>query len=133
LAGETSDGADGVEGAVAGLMVRLAVRVTPLKTPEIVADVDAVTEVVVIVKLALVAPAGTVTVAGTAAAFELSVTDTATPPLGAAPLKVTVPVEELPPATLAGFSDNAESVGAEPGGFTVIAANWNTLSSAAES
>ena len=51
------------------------------------------TEVVVTVKFRLVAPAGTVTLAGTAVAPELSDSDTTAPPLGAAPVRVTVPVE----------------------------------------
>jgi len=76
-----------------------------------VADVDAVTDVVVTVNVAVVAPAGTVTLAGVAAALELSESDTAAPPVGAAALSVTVPVDELPPTTLVGLSDTAESVG----------------------
>lgn len=64
---------------------------------------------VVMVKLALVEPAGTVTLAGTLVALELSVIDTAAPPLGAAALKVTVPVEEVPPVTVAGLTETAES------------------------
>jgi hypothetical protein len=45
---------------------------------------------------------------------------TAAPPEGAAPLSVTVPVEALPPATLAGLRESAESVtGAGPAGATV--------------
>jgi hypothetical protein len=56
---------------------------------------------VVTVKLALVAPAGTVTVAGTEAIVE-RLLDRATiaPPDGAAPLKVTVAVVLLPPPTV---------------------------------
>lgn len=118
---------------VAGFTVRAAVRVTPLKSAEIVAEVEEVTEVVVTVKLALVAPAATVTLVGTVAALELSESETTAPPGGAAALKVTVPVEELPPTTLVGFSDTAESVGPAAGGFTVIDENWKTLSRAAES
>jgi hypothetical protein len=113
------------------------VRVTPAKTAEIVAEVGAVTELVVTVKLALLAPAGTVTLAGTAVAPELSDSDTVAPPLGAAALKDTIPVAALPPATLVGLSDSAASVGPGGGGdegrVTASAANWNTLSSAAES
>lgn len=111
--------------AVAGFTVSAAVLVTPAKTAEIVAEVEAVTEVVVTVKLALVAPAGTVTLAGTVAAVELSESDTTAPPEGAAALKVTVPVEELPPWTVAGDSDRAEGVGAGGGAalpFTVSVA-----------
>jgi len=63
------------------------------------------TALVVIGKVALVAPAGTVTLAGTVATAVLLL-DSATvaPPVGAAPLRVTVPVDELPPVTLVGFS-----------------------------
>jgi len=79
--------------------------------------------VVVTVKFALVAPAVTATLAGTAAALELSESDTDAPPLGAAALNVTVPVEELPPTTLVGLSDTAESVGpAAPAGLRVSVA-----------
>src|SRR5512132_3983922 len=97
--------------------------------------VFAPTALVVTLKLALLAPAGTVTLAGTLAALELSESDTAAPPLGAAPLKVTLPVAALPPVTLVGVMLNAESVGPLGGGDvaagpTVRAANWNTLSSA---
>ena len=106
-AGETSVGAAGA----GGFTVSTAVCVTPPKIAEIVADVDAVTDVVATVKVALAAPAGTVTLAGTVAALELSESDTAAPPVGAAALSDTVPVDELPPTTLVGLSDTAESVG----------------------
>ena len=60
---------------------------------------------VVIVKVALVAPAATVTLAGTCAAVVLLlVSVTVAPPLGATPLNVTVPVDELPPVTLVGLT-----------------------------
>lgn len=75
------------------------------------ADVVCVTDVVVTVKVALVAPAATVTLPGTVAAAELSESVTTTPPDGAGPLSATVPVDALPPATLVGLSDTAESVG----------------------
>ena len=109
-AGETKVGAASVGGAE-GFTVSAAVRVTPAKTAEMVAEVEAVTEVVVTVKLALVAPASTVTLAGTFAAVELSESVTTAPPAGAAALKVTVPVEEFPPTTLVGLRDSAEIVG----------------------
>ena len=109
-AGETRVGAAGVGGAE-GFTVSAAVLVTPAKTAEMVAEVEAVTEVVVTVKLALVAPASTVTLAGTVAAVELSENVTTAPPVGAAALKVTVPVEEFPPTTLVGLRDSAEIVG----------------------
>ena len=55
---------------------------------------------------ALVLPAGTVMVAGTlAAAGVLLFKDTDNPPVGAAPVSVTVPCETIPPGTLAGLID----------------------------
>ena len=124
-AGEISVGAAGV----GGFTVSTAVSVTPAKTAEMVADVEAVTDVVVTVKLALVAPAGTVTLAGTVVALEFSESDTAAPPLGAAALKVTVAVEELPPTTVVGLSDKAESVApVDPGGLIVSVALCVTFS-----
>ena len=60
---------------------------------------------VVIVNVALLAPAATVTLDGTVAANVLSLlSDTSAPPTGAGPLSVTVPVEGLPPTTLDGFT-----------------------------
>jgi hypothetical protein len=84
-------------GAVCGVTVSEAVRVTPANSAEIGTTVEDVTVVVVTVKLALVAPPGTLMLDGTFAAVELSESDITAPPEGAAALKVTVPVEELPP------------------------------------
>ena len=75
-----------------------------------VAGVDAATLVVVIAKVALVAPCATVTLAGTVAALLLSLSVTTNPPDGAAAVKVTVPCDGLPPTTDEGFTDIAESV-----------------------
>lgn len=69
---------------------------------------------VVIEKVAEVAPAVTVTTAGTVAAdvlLEFSVTKI--PPDGATPLSVTVPVEAVPPVTVVGYSDTPITAGAE--------------------
>ena len=72
--------------------------------------VDAVTVLVLTVRDALVAPAATVTLEGTAAAAVLLLESvTVAPPAGAAPLNVTVPVEEFLPVTLVGFSESNES------------------------
>jgi hypothetical protein len=88
-----------------------------------VTEVDAVTALVLTVKVALVAPPGTVTLGGTVATPALLLDkETSAPSLGAGPLSVTVPVEELPPVTLAGLRLSDESVGA--GGVTVSEAVW---------
>jgi hypothetical protein len=67
-----------------------------------VAGVEVVTPVVVAWKVAVVAPAATVTVAGTVAAVLLleSVTEALA---AAAPFSVTVPVDDVPPVTDVGF------------------------------
>ena len=54
---------------------------------------------VVTVKVAEVAPPATVTVAGTVAKDELDPSLTEVPPAGAMPVKVTVPVDGVPPCT----------------------------------
>jgi len=77
--------------------------------------VEALTLLVLTANVALLAPAETVTLAGTVAATVLSLErETAAPPLGAGPLRVTMPVEGDPPITLIGLSAIEESV-AEPG------------------
>jgi hypothetical protein len=80
--------------------------------PEIVTVVEAVTVLVATVKVALVAPAATTTLAGVLATLVLLLESaTVAPPAGAAALRVTVPVEEFPPVTVVGFSVTDESVG----------------------
>jgi hypothetical protein len=61
------------------------------------------TGLVATLKVALAAPAATVTVAGTVADVLLLPSATCAPPAGAGPLNVTVPVAALPPVTLAGL------------------------------
>ena len=73
--------------------------------------VDAATALVLTVNVALVAPAATATLEGTRAAPLLLESATVAPPAGAAPFNVTVPVEELPPVTLVGFSPSEARVG----------------------
>lgn len=132
LAGDTNVGAAGA--VVDGFTVNEAERVMPPETAVIVDVVAVVTEPVVIVKFALVAPDGTVTFAGTVVAVELSDSDTTAPPAGAAAVRVTVPVEDVPPVTLAGFTDNADSVGVEPpsAGLIVSVPALVTFSNVAE-
>ena len=75
-------------------------------------DAETVTALVLTVNVALLAPAATVTVAGTVAVDVLLLErETTAPPMGAGPLSVTVPVEGDPPVTLVGFSVSEETVG----------------------
>jgi len=69
-----------------------------------VAMVVLVTALVITVKVAVVDPAGTVTLDGTVAFVLLLLSDTLRPPAGAGPVNVTVPVELVPPLTDAGLS-----------------------------
>jgi len=97
-------------GGGAGVTVSEAVLVMPAWDAETVTSVDVATALVLTVKVALVAPAETVTVEDTlAAAVLLLESVTCTPPAGAGPLNVTVPVEEFPPVTLVGFRVIEES------------------------
>ena len=78
----------------------------------IVTEVTDPTAIVLTEKLAVMVPSGTVTLAATVAAA-LSLDNVTTAPPGAAGLfKVTVPVEEAPPVTLAGLTTTLESTGA---------------------
>ena len=97
-----------------------------------VAEVDMKTIDVFTVKVALVLPAGTVTLEGTLAAPLLLESVTCAPPAGAAPLSVTVPVEDCtPPTTLVGFNVSEETVGGDAGvtGNTIV---WPLLTCTCE-
>jgi hypothetical protein len=87
--------------------------------------VDEATALVLTTNVALVAPAATVTLESTLAAVVLLLESvTCALPAGAAPLSVTVPVEDCaPPTTLVGFSVTEETVG-RGGGVTVSVAVW---------
>ena len=88
--------------------------------------VDASTTLVLTVNVALVAPAATVTLEGVLATLVLLLESVTTaPPAGAAPVSITVPVEDcVPPTTLVGFSVSEESVGVGGGaGVTVSEAD----------
>ena len=82
----------------------------------IVATDDVLTVVVEIANVALVAPAATVTLPGTVAAALLLESVTANPPDAAADVSVTVPCAALPPVTVEGLNEIAESAGDEGGG-----------------
>lgn len=103
-------------GGGCAVTVSVALLLTLPKVPVMVTGVEEVTVLVVTVKVALVAPAKTVTLAGTVAAALLSESVTTAPPVGAAPVNVTVPCEELPPTTLAGFTVSVERLTLPGGG-----------------
>ena len=83
---------------------------TAPKVAVIVAVVFDVTEAALAVNVAVVFPAGIVTVPGTVAA-EVLESVTTKPPIGAAELIVTVPVLDLPEATVVGPKVSDLSVG----------------------
>jgi hypothetical protein len=113
---------------VASVTVSVAVWVTPLSKPEIVAVFVVETGTVVIVKVAVVAPTSTVTEGGAVAQLMLDDSDTTVPPIGAGPLIVTVPVEETPPWTEVGLTLTLTKVGA----VTAKVPVWVTLLSVPE-
>ena len=104
------DGAGRVPAVAAELTVKVPLAVPPPNDPEIVTAVELETADVVTVKVPLVDPAATVTLAGSDAAAELSDSDTTAPPLGAAALSLAVPVDDAPPVTLVGLSVSDVSV-----------------------
>jgi hypothetical protein len=68
------------------------------------------------VKVALLDPAGTVTLAGTVAAAVLLLdNETSRPPDGAAEVRVTVPVTGLPPVTVVALRASVERAGEDGG------------------
>lgn len=98
--------------AAAGFTVSAAVLETAPLVAVIVTAVTAVTAVVFTVKVAVVAPAKTVTLAGNVADALLDASVTTKPPAGAADDRVTVPVLAVPPVTDVGFRATVLSTGA---------------------
>ena len=87
------------------VILRVADRLVLLSAAEITTEVGRVTRLVVMLKVAVVAPAGTMMLAGTVAMLVLLLTKRImAPPEGAGALSVTVPVETEPPRTLVGLS-----------------------------
>src|SRR2546422_673492 len=86
-----------------------------------VTGVDIATALVVRLKLALVPPGETVTLEGTPAAGLLLESVTCAPPAGAGAFSVTVPVEGLPPVTLAGLTVSDETIGRGAAGTVSVA------------
>ena len=109
----TEDGVTVMPARPAGLTVKVADLLVAPNVAEIVTVVAADTAVVLTVKVAELAPAGTVTVTGKVAVALLEERLTTMPPVPAAPVKVTVPVEELPPVTDAGETTTLNTVGGE--------------------
>jgi hypothetical protein len=104
----------------AGLRPRLvglgAVAVsTPFTVPPAVAVTNVSTSFgkaeVFAANVAVVAPATTVTEAGTDTTVADVLRETTVPPVGAGPLKVTVPVDEPPPATELGAKTTLSGTG----------------------
>jgi hypothetical protein len=60
------------------------------------------------VKVAVLDPAATVTLAGTKATVPVVHSSTDVPPAGAAAVSVTVPVDDVPVVTLAGLTETDE-------------------------
>src|SRR2546426_499739 len=117
LAGLTRVGAGSVPVDV-GVTVNVAVRDVPPNEPLMVTAVEAVTAVVVTVKVALVAPAATVTLPGTVATALLLDSVTALPPVGATALSVTVPCD-VPPPRPPGADSHGGQKGWAPRGATL--------------
>lgn len=106
----------------AGLMVSVAFAVAPPDDAEMVAVVVVDAELVLMVNVPEVCPAGIVKTEtdGTATVLLLPMF-TAWPPEPAAAVSVTVPVDEAPPETVLGFNVK-EDTGTFDAGFTVSVA-----------
>jgi hypothetical protein len=95
----------------AGVIVSVAVWLEVPSVPVSIADVRLETPVVVTVNVAELAPAAITTVAGTVAQETLEERWIVAPPVGAGPLSVTVPVEDVPPTTDVGATFTLTIVG----------------------
>lgn len=83
------------------------------RVAEMVAATWLVSAVVRTVNVTDACPAGIVTLAGTVADVWLLASWMTAPPEGAGPVRVTVPVEDVPPITDAGLSVSDNSAGGE--------------------
>jgi hypothetical protein len=95
----------------AGALTMSCAAAVPFNVAVIVGAVVETTAIVVTVKLAVLAPPGTVNGVVTDAAPLLLDSATAIPPGGDGPFNVTVPVEGAPPLTLVGLKDTDATVG----------------------
>jgi hypothetical protein len=106
----------------ADVTLRLALVLAPPSAAVIVTAVVVLTALVVAVNVALVAPAATVTVAGTDAAALLLLDRLTLVAADGAALKVTVPLALPPPATDVGLSVSPLSVGPAAGCWVMVRA-----------
>jgi hypothetical protein len=98
-----------------GVTVTAAFLSTPAYEAEMMTVEFAETCFVFTVNVRDSAPAGMVSVLGTCAMAAVPLAKvTTTPPAGAGPLRVTVPLEDVPPFTVAGFSASEAKATAEP-------------------
>lgn len=113
---------------VAEVTVNRAVRLTPPAVAVITDELVLVVVPATTVNVVAFAPAATVTLDGTVAAARLPlVSDTTTPPFGAAWLRVTVPVPFEPSTTVSGLTTNPVRVGPDTAaGVTVSRAERAT-------
>lgn len=95
---------------VIGLMVSVAVTEAPPAVAVMVGVDPVVDATVLTVNVAVLDPAGTVTVAGTVALVPLEASVTTVPPVGAALEIVTVAVEEFPAISVFGDSERPVAV-----------------------
>jgi hypothetical protein len=120
-------------GGGAGVTVMVEDLLMPPAVAPIVDDWLLLTLLVETVKVALVAPAGTVALAGTVAAAVLLLdNDTTKPPEGAAELRVTVPVAELPPITVVGLRPSEDSDTEDGGGELTVQPERRAVAAVAE-
>lgn len=97
----------------AGVTVRELLLVVVPSVAEMETAIEDATPLVEIVKFALVEPLGINTLGGTCATDVLLLSKlTTSPPAGAAPLNVTVPVEGFPPTTEVGDLEKEDRLGA---------------------
>ena len=89
---------------VGGLMVRVARAEETSRLAVMVAEVWDATTWVVTAKVAVEAPPEIVRLAGTVADAWLLERAKLNPPMGAGPLRVTVPVDFVPPTSVVGFN-----------------------------
>lgn len=107
----TVDGSTATETRVGALTVSAVVLVIPFAIPEIVAATSLGVGVVVTLNVAVVAAAATVTLGGTTADTLSLERATRKPPTGAAEVRVTVPVDGEPPATVVGLTEMRVNTG----------------------